>query len=240
MKESLVFLILFLSVVDAVPSGGPQDSEMVFPREDLLAKMTNKLQNLQIPHDTTVNSCTCELMDHQNHTRRNQNMLAWFVIQLKSFIFQTHFDSSGFALVVKRMTRNLVDIEESVRLFDAQNEAVLEHLQFAQKMFDVMKFSMKALKTYTRLGNPDQHLLNRMVQLNVRLWSLYNSQGKLDRMVHEYGSTVIESWKTMSILDDDFKGLPAVPDHIRLLFDEQRAQAEETVHDLWIQIPDDE
>ncbi|GEQ70545.1 hypothetical protein JCM33374_g4223 [Metschnikowia sp. JCM 33374] len=118
--------------------------------------------------------------------------LEWFIVQLKTFIQESHFDTFRFGVMVGKLTQDLHDI---VALGGPQidwNNLVLQKYDHANYMFKAMVDALHALEFYQPVSIPENYLLSRMIDANVRILALLDSQGFIDTEVNGYARKVSE------------------------------------------------
>ncbi|GEQ69005.1 hypothetical protein JCM33374_g2675 [Metschnikowia sp. JCM 33374] len=177
------------------------------------------------------------MKEKYNETKEAEESLSWLVVQMQSFIHDTHFDAAGFEKDFDRISRNFADISGSARGAGEHNLKLEAQLSFTTRMFLSMQFAMKNMKSHDIFVTTADALINYMMDLNVRLLGLYDGHGNLDTGNSGYRNKLLEFWRNMYRWTDHFRSLKNVPESKKKSFEEERSAAEIFVADLWNQVP---
>ncbi|KAF7999613.1 hypothetical protein HF325_006289 [Metschnikowia pulcherrima] len=173
-----------------------------------------------------------------NSTREAEELIRWFVVQLRGFILKSHFHASSFKVVSRRLFEDLEDIQSLALEALSENFALMGQLWFAKRMYDVMDFAATQLimcEKYTI--TTAVFLLRATIELNVQLWLLFDANGNLDVTIPLYRNLLVGHWRTVCCWDEEFRNLKNVPDHVRRLFEDLKALVELTIADLFRHMP---
>ncbi|GEQ68571.1 hypothetical protein JCM33374_g2239 [Metschnikowia sp. JCM 33374] len=164
-------------------------------------------------------------------TSEIEQSIDWFFTCLKFYVFQTHFDWPNFELVAPDLKQDLAYLEILISETN-QNFEAIARVQFAKRILETMIFAAQKMNHFNYSRVPEEHLLIRMTELNVRIFSLFNSRGQVDIKVPGYTEKTIGLWKEMCLLAHEFSEQD-FPENIRVLFEFQRLQAEASIYELW-------
>lgn len=180
-----------------------------------------------------------KLIKRNSQTKDAEDALNWFVDRLKTFIGVLYFNIDSFEENMNILQQDIQFIGNVVEHLDPCCIEIIKQLFFARRMFEYMIFAAKELRRFDYFVFQYQHLVYLILELNVKLFSLHDAYGFLDRQIPRYKYLVIDSWKNMCIWSEDFKAIENVPSDVRRLFEHQKAIAEETIEELWSQFPDE-
>ncbi|GEQ68570.1 hypothetical protein JCM33374_g2238 [Metschnikowia sp. JCM 33374] len=166
------------------------------------------------------------------------DLLDTFVGLLKEFVFKRSFDVLLFDLYVEKLQDNLSYMTNVVNSLPFSGR-LGSQLCFATHMVQVMEESVPMLKYYATSHLPGRRWLYKMIELNVRLLTMHNSYGALDRSINRYAEKLLGFWRRMRMWEHRFTSLGGVPLEMQLLFEDQRSQAADTIDSLWGQVPDE-
>ncbi|GEQ72582.1 hypothetical protein JCM33374_g6269 [Metschnikowia sp. JCM 33374] len=177
------------------------------------------------------------IMFQYNETIYTQQKLEWFFRQLRSFIAPSHFDTFRFQVVSKRLAEDLTAIVRQGISVIIESPQLLVQATVASQMFEHMAIATNELNCFESIATAETFLLNRILDINVRLWGLRNSHGHLDTNVRGYVDILrvynekVEFWKI------SFRHLQGVSEGNRILFEAQAVNADMSLRELWGQIP---
>ncbi|GEQ70831.1 hypothetical protein JCM33374_g4511 [Metschnikowia sp. JCM 33374] len=173
----------------------------------------------------------------QNRAKHTQEQLNCYMRNLKSFISENHLDTFRFEVMAQRLDDDLSCIFGQAELSIFGNGELSRQFSVSSRMFAAMVFATHILGYYDDVHKPHHFLLNRVVDLNVRLWLLVDSHGALNTHLFGYVQKLRTFGKNVEYWKQSFVDLTDVPNEVHQLFDEQVFQAEETIRDLWHQVP---
>lgn len=171
-----------------------------------------------------------------NRTLEIDEMFQWFASQLKSFISEVGFDAFQFDYVREKLSQDFIDIISLARGLIHTNKLILKQYVFCRHVLEVMKFSTEELKELKTARNTAEFLLENIINLNIRIFTLFDSYGIFELETPGNIDKVYELVKSMCCWKEEFQSLDFVPDVISRLFFEYVNQAEEGIQGLWHQI----
>ncbi|GEQ71201.1 hypothetical protein JCM33374_g4882 [Metschnikowia sp. JCM 33374] len=213
----------FSSILHKHRDSGPTTSLMI---------MENKSFEMRVPFDHE-----CKHATPLNETKYTQELLEWFLMQLKSFIEDDHLDTFRFEVMEKRLADDLTCIATHSARIILKNSVLSHHLRVCSKMFESMVFATKVLTLYDNIAKAENYLVNRIVDLNIRFLLLVDLHGFLDTGVVGHVEKLHEYSDSLEFLKKSFAGLKSISNDTTQLFDNQVARAEAMVRNLWAQIP---
>ncbi|GEQ68574.1 hypothetical protein JCM33374_g2242 [Metschnikowia sp. JCM 33374] len=173
----------------------------------------------------------------ENMIRNPSDHLEAFVAGLKSFFSGLCFDYEKFETVAGRLETELAGIGSTVKKFAMRNSEVTAKLSFARHMFQVMVDSIELLRHYTFMGRGDLHLVNRLLDFNLRLLLMYDSRGVPDYRMEGFSDAVFRYDVMLDFWGAEFDVLNNVTIGVRQMFTEEYTRAEEMLEELRYHIP---
>ncbi|GEQ72308.1 hypothetical protein JCM33374_g5995 [Metschnikowia sp. JCM 33374] len=133
------------------------------------------------------------------------NNLEWFFKDLRAFITNDSFNFRKFELDITELRETLTDLEffSETSLIDEYN--VDSSLSFARYMYQTMVDATEKMKKYNKSNYPGAHLVEQMIELNVRVLALYSSSGVPDPSINGYEKQVSNFYCTLLSLENDYK-----------------------------------
>ncbi|GEQ68572.1 hypothetical protein JCM33374_g2240 [Metschnikowia sp. JCM 33374] len=113
-----------------------------------------------------------------------------FIQHLKSYIHDTYFDWFRFEEDSSQLQEDITYVNKNFQRNLAETE-LRTKMHFADNMLDFMCLATQELNTYNYSQSPTYDLLHRMIEINVRIFSLYNSFGNIDTWVSDYEDKVV-------------------------------------------------
>ncbi|GEQ68567.1 hypothetical protein JCM33374_g2235 [Metschnikowia sp. JCM 33374] len=175
-----------------------------------------------------------------NKTQEAEYSVALLFSHLRSFIMQDKFDDLKFAISVEISRKLFLDTQKAIATLNPEHEKTIlaDKFAFCRHIFRVMEQACTTLRPYRFSQRTDLKLLDSVVDLNVRLLAMYNEYGLLDHNDPDSIRKLVHYWQNLDFWAADFQDLVNVPDGIRYLFKDQKAQAQDTMDDLWSQVKD--
>ncbi|GEQ72589.1 hypothetical protein JCM33374_g6276 [Metschnikowia sp. JCM 33374] len=173
----------------------------------------------------------------RNITKEMSESLEWFHGLLMSFIHERHFDELYFSASAPKMATNLGDIVALGSGIHQKNPLISHKLDFVSLVYEKMLFASRALKYYRYSHHGESFVVCDMIDLNIRLFGLYNSQGVLDTARDGYAGQILHFQKMVSRLVERFQELDSAKGRMGDFFEAQTYQAKERVLDLLSQVP---
>lgn len=172
---------------------------------------------------------------HSNPSQEVQEHLEQLIQRLKSFVHEVDFTGAEFDKYSEDLGRKLADISNWVESF-SHIESLEERLSFAKTLFFTMKSALSYVSFYNS-GDTGLYLAQKIVQLNVRLLTLYNNQGHPDPSIEGYKNDVFTFMKILTSWRNLFDELISVSLSLRILFEDEYSKAESTLHVLKSYLP---
>lgn len=209
-------------------------SPVLFDQEKTLSSLTPNVK----PPDELIEPVYLRMRSFDRKKKEGldeKNILEPFFQHLKQFVNDTSFDYLRFDAEQNSLSKELSNKASQIR-HSAPQIRILNQLSFCKHVLEAMKRSAKKLKHY---GASDSHAniwLFKIIELNVRLLALHNSQGKLDAQIPGYLDTLLRFNKSIYFWRLIFKKLKDVPEQIWLSFENEAALAQKTTEFLFAQV----
>ncbi|GEQ71469.1 hypothetical protein JCM33374_g5153 [Metschnikowia sp. JCM 33374] len=233
MHKTLVFKILSLGLSLVIAKGPhPMEyNEEVFVGTRL--ECTGQERRLQ----TSSGDVFCikesdvkdRFLDHQ--IQETNQVLDDFVKRLKTYMYETTFHVRAFESKGAELGRRLEDISIIVTRFGPQTYAIISRLNFAKEMFEKMSTSIDPLKFYESITLPGHELVWGIIDLNIRLLELRNSQGSPDSSIKDYQKKITSFTEFISNLSIEV-ARTNMTFGMHSVFMSQKRQAEKTLLEL--------
>ena len=192
-------------------------------------------------HPHTQTNMSNPVMVGALRRKENQAKIQSVFSFLRSFIYDTHFDAVSFETNAYSVAQQLYFISSSKHVSKwHDDEELSRQFTFVSTVFEAMELARHNLKLYAFLGRKDNELLNRMIEIDVRVLALHNCSGGLDRLIPGYRARIAECWRLLCLCGNAFDDLLKVSKELRDLFEFHRLRAEENLGNLWQQVPVEE
>ncbi|GEQ72586.1 hypothetical protein JCM33374_g6273 [Metschnikowia sp. JCM 33374] len=172
----------------------------------------------------------------ENITLDTDKSLEFVYGHLLSFIDGPYFDEFNFDLMAKKISEDLSDIETLGLGITNHNEILSRKLQFVSLVYEKMLFASDALQYYFERPNVENFLICQILDLNIRVFGSFNSQGYLDTEIDGYFGRLAELYEAVAFFGEIFDQLEKVSFRVRGFFQSQKRQAEERILDLLSQV----
>ncbi|KAJ8140654.1 hypothetical protein OY671_006160 [Metschnikowia pulcherrima] len=156
--------------------------------------------------------------------RSTRDSLSWLIQRLSGFIYDDAFDIVNFSNQARSLLKELSQITHWVEVAQFENKDILRQLSFAKEMFSSMLEAAKTTSFYATDG-PGQDLVSKLIQLNVRLFALYDYWGLPDIRQYAYVHTLYGLILKLDLLEKNFKQVRKIPAIVHLMFTSQMEQA---------------
>lgn len=204
----------------------------VRPFRDRIQKNMPMVAEPKTPFENLMYDLLVDLKAQRNETWKTEVMLHWFHEQLMTFILESHFDTFRFGVVYQKIIEDFRNIFKKTHDIIGKNTQLLKQFEFLTNMLDTMIYSTLLLANFEFVGSAQNYLINRMVDLNIRIYRMYNSCGRLDtkKLAHKQKLLVI----SLEILYwyQKFNDLKDVSSLLKDVFNDQKKQAEKATQDL--------
>ena len=160
------------------------------------------------------------------------NLSNEFIEDLKTYVIIQGFNDTGFALQREMLQARFRDIETLAAPGIRCKENLRLKLEFSRQMLKIMVDSAELLQFY-KLDNGMTHdLIRKLIHLNVRLLSFYDTQGVPNMSISYASRDLTQFALKLMFWQNLFMNLTDVPLSILLGFHFHFKQAEETIADL--------
>ena len=173
--------------------------------------------------------CTSNPSRQQEDAR---NLMNVFIKQLKGFIIETQFKYTQFEKHTRGMRHFLATIRTHVETLDPYNSHIMNQLLFAERMFEAMVMATENASKFNYWGTTDHYLVISMIELNVALFALCDSNGLFDNLLElsiqklYMFENQIHQWKR------EFGQLKHYSTEAFEMFEDERIKAEHMVYIL--------
>ncbi|GEQ72496.1 hypothetical protein JCM33374_g6183 [Metschnikowia sp. JCM 33374] len=172
-----------------------------------------------------------------NDTQRVQRALEGYFSKLKSFLNETSFDVGRFECSRDSLKEELLVVSSSVKNAPS-SENFSNQLTFIRRMFYVMANAIDPLKQFNKSGTQQHVWLYKIIELNVRLFGVQTSQGRLDVKLAGFQDKLLRFHHSVYFWSLRYKDLADLPEHMRLLFKSEADQAQKIIDSLMSQVPE--
>ncbi|KAM9906371.1 hypothetical protein OXX79_001611 [Metschnikowia pulcherrima] len=165
-------------------------------------------------------------LSRHNITLEAEQSLELLAQQLATFVHEFDFDAAQFETQASILRRKVAGLTSWVEVMFSKNQQIMARLEFLHRMFCTLDSAASYLRYFTS-ERPEQQLLRSLIQLNVRLLSLYNFRGEPDLSIPRFAEYVTTYSRRLDIWADMNDKLQAVPVSVRIMvkaqFDDSRA-----------------
>ncbi|KAM9899487.1 hypothetical protein OXX79_005700 [Metschnikowia pulcherrima] len=165
-------------------------------------------------------------LSRHNITLEAEQSLELLAQQLATFVHEFDFDAAQFETQASILRRKVAGLTSWVEVMFSKNQQIMARLEFLHRLFCTLNSAAAYLRYFTS-ESTEQQLLRSLIQLNVRILSLYNFKGEPDLSIPrftEYVTTFSRRWDIWADMNDK---LQAVPVSVRIMvkaqFDDSRA-----------------
>ncbi|KAM9903763.1 hypothetical protein OXX79_003139 [Metschnikowia pulcherrima] len=132
---------------------------------------------------------------------------------------------------------DLFEISQNYHALFQENQRLQFRFDFASTVLSALRRATHDMEVYNFLGETDQHLLNCMIELNIRLFAFHDSIGRLDHSVPMFASRIDTCWNQLALWSEAFYKIPETSYEIRETFEFHRIRAYSKIAEFWKQIP---
>ncbi|KAF7999647.1 hypothetical protein HF325_006323 [Metschnikowia pulcherrima] len=165
-------------------------------------------------------------LSRHNITLEAEQLLELLAQQLATFVHEFDFDAAQFETQAQILRRKVAGLTSWVEVMFLKNRQIMARLEFLHRMFCTLNSAAAYLRYFTS-ERTEQQLLRSLIQLNVRLLSLYNFRGEPDLLIPRFAEYVTTFSRRLDIWADMNDKLQAVPVSVRIMvkaqFDDSRA-----------------
>ena len=169
----------------------------------------------------------------QTATKQIAHQIDWASDMMRSFVLGPEFDYASFDALLSFLGEHLSDIKPLLEHVTLDRKDLCAQFAFAQRMYHVMHDCAYFMRLYSTSA-PEHVLLRHILQPNVQILGLYDSNGFPDLCTESFTRTVMrlthnlhewdvsfENLDEMSLstyLEYDFARFPAVKDALHFPF----------------------
>lgn len=154
-----------------------------------------------------------------------------FYRYLNSFVSLAGFDRPRYMLLATSLSQEFAVIENHVNHLKVGKKRWRRRLKFIKRMLTNMAKVSDTLETYNIL-NTAEHLVACVLQLNLMLYSLYDSHGQPNLRMDNYDQMVSKYAQLLHKWNFVFYHLKDVPGDLRVMYDAQVAFTRDTIYFL--------
>ncbi|KAM9912773.1 hypothetical protein OXX69_002226 [Metschnikowia pulcherrima] len=170
--------------------------------KDILQRETHISNIRENSLNTDLALHVCGVNALENNPQDIEVRIEFFIDHLKSFITETNFDSASFALNSIEYDRQLKSIQISSRNIVPCLNELNAKINFAERMLKLMTEVTQTV-SLTSHSSGQYLLLEKVLDLQVRLLSLRDSQGSPDPKIINFAETVLTYRRQLSSLERD-------------------------------------
>ncbi|KAF7999650.1 hypothetical protein HF325_006326 [Metschnikowia pulcherrima] len=230
-KQAIIVFLCLFPIALAASAPNVKDSKAIHI-ESKANKTLEILPKIEWPgRDNFTNQFS------NNDTQYAEELLEWYHNQLLSFIHETHFDTFRFEVVMAKLSIDLSDIMNLAQEVVLHNNQVSRQLQYVAGAFDMMMRCLLILNFYDFVGTSENYVVNRVVDLHVRILKLHTSHGSLNTDIKGCEDMLMGFWLNLDEWQEALWVIPELSLEVQTLIDEQVAQARARIRILFSQIP---
>lgn len=166
-----------------------------------------------------------------NHEKA-EDRLKWIDKTLKSFGSDRDFDLIGFELRIESLSHQVTEVEDLVRALSHPSKTLLKKLAYVKGLLRETTGLTELLKFFNHTHSLDQVFVNRLIKLNLRILTLFDSIDTPAYWKIGYQDTVMEIYKELQIIRQRFGILNNVTEALSLAFKNQITQADRSIKSL--------
>ncbi|KAF8001941.1 hypothetical protein HF325_002906 [Metschnikowia pulcherrima] len=151
--------------------------------------------------------------------------------RLKTFLVPPCFDFETFEKDADQIEMDLKNVTDRVNELSSPQK-FNPQLTHVRKVFLAMVDAIEPLRHYVFMGRSDLHLVNRMIEFNVKLHAMYDSSGEPESAIEGYEDKIVRYTVMLQFWRDQFNELGGVPIGVRLMFERQSVAAGDTINAL--------
>lgn len=159
--------------------------------------------------------------------------------KMRSFIGKTSFDHLEFEDLAEILEEQISYVGHSVSRFVPCIKHIYDKLQFARYIFREMKDAAEALHFIDPARGQDHTLVHKVILLNIRLLSFFDSRGKPDFRVKGYSYKIIRLTHTLLFWGRSFRRMELMSLSLILVFETYSLQAFFTLEELASHVKND-
>ncbi|KAM9899074.1 hypothetical protein OXX79_005932 [Metschnikowia pulcherrima] len=209
------------------------------PEKEKDESATSELNNLQGAfHPTYVESIGNTVYRYipantrpESLTQSPKTQLKNIFDRLKTFLVLPCFDYETFEKDADQIEMDLKNVTNRVNELNT-SQIFNQQLTHIRKVFSAMVDAIEPLRHYVFMGRSDLHLVNRMIEFNVKLYEMYDSHGEPESAIDGYENKIVRYTVMLQFWRDQFNELGGVPIGVRRMFERQSVAAGDTINAL--------
>ncbi|KAM9936783.1 hypothetical protein OXX80_003669 [Metschnikowia pulcherrima] len=151
--------------------------------------------------------------------------------RLKTFLVLPCFDYETFEKDADQIEMDLKNVTNRVNELSTPQK-FNQQLTHVRKVFLAMVDAIEPLRHYVFMGRSDLHLVNRLIEFNVKLYEMYDSSGDPESAIEGYEDKIVRYTVMLQFWRDQFDELGGVPIGVRRMFEKQSDAAGDTINAL--------
>ncbi|KAF7999649.1 hypothetical protein HF325_006325 [Metschnikowia pulcherrima] len=152
--------------------------------------------------------------------------------RMQSFISESYFDVSRFDFAVPEISRAFSGLMGIARVHIFRNDQLYRQFGNCIKFFDEMVAATQILMAPEEpLATTFDTLIANLVDLYIRLLSIHDVQGTLDKRISDLYESIQDFYDEFSTWSREFWALSDIPAEKRLLFQEYSSKIERKMKD---------
>ncbi|KAM9926538.1 hypothetical protein OXX59_003176 [Metschnikowia pulcherrima] len=167
----------------------------------------------------------------QTATKQIAHQIDWASDMMRSFVSGPEFDYASFDASSSFLGEHLSDIKPLLEHVTSDRKNLCAQFAFAQRMYHVMQDCAYFMRLYSTSA-PEHVLLRHILQLNVQILGLYDSNGFPDLCTESFTRTVMRLTHNLHEWDVAFENLDEMSLSTYLVYDNQFLEAQKSLFHL--------
>ncbi|KAM9905470.1 hypothetical protein OXX79_002135 [Metschnikowia pulcherrima] len=156
--------------------------------------------------------------------------------RMQSFISEKRFDVDRFDAAVQDISRAFTGLMRIARVSILSNDQVYLQFVYCIRVFDEMVGATQILMAEKTSRTASDILIANIIDLYIRMFSMYTVQGTLDRRSLQIYETVRNFYVEFSTWSEQFWALSDIPPEKRVFFQEYSTKIEKKIKDAMSQL----
>lgn len=223
------FFVSLFGLYPCVMRASSFDRKRSFSQKMLLEDKVAEILSMSNP-EFYVNRCVPNVTENEFDLR--ERLLDLVIHGMKSFIGETSFNRLEFEDLAEILEQQILYVGHSVNPFAPCTKHLYDKLQFARHIFQEMRDAVESLNFMDSARGQAQTLVNKVILLNIRLLSFFDSKGKPDSQAKGYSYKITRLTHALQYWGRSFRRMKLVSRGVMLVFETYSSQAFFTLEEL--------
>lgn len=234
--QAIILIVILFSFVKADPSV----SKEIFARIMADERKQSSVSRNKTPNDYFNEDPNCtngSQISIGSQIRTAADLLDFLTNQMKTFVNEIPFGAHRFNVRAPSFFTTLQQVNALIVESTEMCLGLKKRYAFTEKMLVAMLDSARKITDYQEEDSYSLRLLCKMLDLNVRVFALYNLHGDPDSKAQGFGDQVLSLRQNLYYYGASFYNLQNIPLDTKIIFEHQFEQAENNIGFLTIFIP---